>query len=141
MEALVEILEQELEGAFEVKDKKSLHRYVLIMTENVVRKDSYEQQYLAVQNEIRELAGIVKLGFERMDERFEAVDRKFEAMDKKFEAMDKKFEVMDKKFEAMDRKFEARFEAIYSRMLHFMIWSFGFTISLAGIVVGIIKFL
>ncbi len=42
MEAMMEILEHELEEAVEVKNKKSLHRYIVLLTENIIRKDSYE---------------------------------------------------------------------------------------------------
>ncbi len=107
MEAIVDILEQELEEAFEVKNKKSLHRYVVLLTENIVGKDSYN-------TDIRDLTEIVKRGFDRMDERFEAVDRRFEAMqtqmDRRFEAVDKRFELMqnsmDKQFAQVDKRFE-----------------------------------
>ena len=56
MDAMMEVLEQELESAFEVKDKKSLHRYVLLLTENIVRKESYEKQQLETKNDIKLLA-------------------------------------------------------------------------------------
>ncbi len=39
MEAIVEVLEQELEEAFEVKNKKSLHRYILLLTDVEVNED------------------------------------------------------------------------------------------------------
>ncbi|MCK4542875.1 MAG: hypothetical protein KAU17_11630 [Spirochaetales bacterium] len=130
MEAMVEILEQELEGAFEVKDRKSLHRYILLLTENLVRKESYEKEQYEIKSDIKILAELVKQGFERMDKRFEAMqihmDKRFEAMqinmDKRFEdmqiQMDKRFEAVDKRFEAVDRRFEAvdkRFEDVNSR--------------------------
>ncbi len=126
MDAMVEVLEEELAGAFEVKDKKSLHRYVLLLTENIVKKENYEKQQLEIKSDIRTLAELVKQGFEHMDKRFEAIDKRFEAIDKRFEDlihyMDKRFESlqiqMDKRFEAVDKRFEAvdkRFEDINKR--------------------------
>ncbi len=114
MEAIVEILEQELEEAVEVKNKKSLHRYIVLLAENIVRKESYEKEQLEIRSDIKILAQIVKQGFERMDKRFEAMqlqmDKRFEAVDKRFEAiqlqMDKRFEAVDKRFEAVDKRFE-----------------------------------
>lgn len=94
MEVMAEILEHELEGAFEVKDKKSLHRYVALLTENIVKKESYEKEQQGIRSDIKELAQIVRLGFERMDERFEAVDKRFEQVDKRFDDMHKKFTMM-----------------------------------------------
>ena len=97
MDAMVEVLEQELEGAFEVKDRKSLHRYVLILTENIVRKESYEKQQLEIKSDIKTLAESQKQGFDFMDKRFEDM---FKYMDKRFEDM---FKYMDKRFEAVNQ--------------------------------------
>ena len=80
MEAMMEVLEQELEGAFEVKDKKSLHRYIILLTENIVRKESYEKEQLEIRSDIKTLAEIVKQGFEHTDKRFEDMNRKFSMM-------------------------------------------------------------
>ena len=115
MEAIAEILEQELEEAFEVKNKKSLHRYIVLLTENIVCKESYNREQHEIRSDIKILAEIVKQGFERMDKRFEAVDKRFEAVNKRFEDMHK---YMDKRFEDMDKRF--------SMMLKFM--SLGFTV-------------
>lgn len=110
MEAIIEVLEHELEEAFEVKNKKSLHRYVILLTENIVKKDNYEKEQLQISSEIQNLTEIVKQGFMRMDERFEAIDKRFEDMlhymDKRFDAVDKRFEAVDKRFETVDKRFE-----------------------------------
>jgi len=141
---MVEVLEEELEGAFEVKDKKSLHRYVLLLTENIVKKENYEKQQFEIRSDIKTLAELVKQGFERMDKRFEAVDNRFEALqiqiDKRFESMDKRFEAlqvqMDKRFEAVDKRFEAvdkRFEDMnkrFSMMFAFMNIGLGILIAI-----------
>jgi len=71
MEAMVEVLEHELEEAFEVKNKKSLHRYVILLTENIVKKENYEKEQQKTISETQKLTEIVKQGFQRMDERFE----------------------------------------------------------------------
>ena len=84
MDAMVEVLEQELEGAFEVKDRKSLHRYVLLLTENIVRKESYEKQQLEIKSDIKILAESQKQGFDFMDKRFEDMNNRFNDMSKKF---------------------------------------------------------
>ncbi len=129
MEAIVEVLEQELEEAFEVKNKKSLHRYVLLLSENIVRKESYEKEQLEIKSDIRIMAEIVKQGFERMDKRFEQVDKRFEQVDKRFEQVDKRFE-----------QIESRLTELSRRMFQFMIWSFGFTVTAAGVIIAVLKF-
>ena len=40
MNNLAEILEQELEEAVEVKNKKSLHRYIILLADNIVQKST-----------------------------------------------------------------------------------------------------
>ena len=110
MEAMMEILEQELEEAVEVKNKKSLHRYIVLLTENIIRKDSYEKEQLELRSDIKTLAEIVKQGFEYMEKRFEVVDKRFEDMNKH---TDKRFEDMqkhtDKRFEDMNKRFTMMF--------------------------------
>jgi phosphate uptake regulator len=106
MDAMMEVLEQELEGAFEVKDKKSLHRYIVLLTENIVRKESYEKEQLEIRSDIKTLAEIVKQGFEHTDKRFEDMQK---YMDKRFEAVDKRFEAVDKRFEDMNKRFTMMF--------------------------------
>jgi chromosome segregation ATPase len=129
MEAIAEVLEHELEEAFEVKNKKSLHRYVLLLTDNIIKKESYEKQQLEIKSDIKILAEVVKQGFERMDKRFEAVDKRFEQVDKRFEAVDKHFE-----------QIESRLAELSRRMFQFMIWSFGFTVTAAGVIIAVLKF-
>ncbi len=133
MSAIAEILEQELEEAVEVKNKKSLHRYIVLLTENIVRKENCDKDQNEIRSDIKILAEIVKQGFERMDKRFEAIDRRFEAVDKRFEAVDKRFEdiyrYMDKRFEAVDKRFEDMNKK-QSMMLTFMNLGFGIIILL-----------
>ena len=112
MEAIAEILEQELEEAVEVKNKKSLHRYIVLLTENIIRRENYEKEQNEIRSDIKALAEIVKQGFERVDKRFEDMQK---YMDRRFEDMQKH---TDKRFEDMDKRF--------SMMFKFM--SLGFTI-------------
>jgi len=52
-------------------------------------------------------------------------------------------ELMKQGFEQNDKQFHqvnTRLENIETKMFHFMIWSSGFTATVAGIVIGIIKF-
>ena len=148
MDAIIEILEQELEEAVEVKDKKSLHRYIVLLTENIVKKESYEKEQLEIKNEIKTLAELMKQGFESMDKRFESLqqqmDTRFEAlqhqMDKRFESVDKHFEYlqhqMDKRFESLQHQMDVRFEDMTKR-IGFISW---FVPTIITIVVVILKF-
>ena len=126
MSDIVDLLEHELEEAFEVKDRKSMHRYVVLMVDRFAFRASQEQAHERIHSEIRDLTAEMKAGFERMDARFAANDRRFEAMDQRFEAMDQRFEDMnqrfearfaaiDKRFEEMHQSFEARFAAVDKR--------------------------
>ena len=105
MKSIAPMLEQELEGAFEIKNKDFLHRYITLMAENFVQKEEYVTETGSIHGDIQVLAESMKLGFERMDRRFEAVDKRFEAVDKRFDdllsGMDKRFEAVDKRFTMM----------------------------------------
>jgi hypothetical protein len=56
-------------------------------------------------------------------------------MDQRFEAMDKRFESIERRFEASDK----RFEALTQRIDRFMIWSFGLTLTVGGLVITVLK--
>ncbi len=84
---LIEILEQELEDAVEVKNKKSLHRYMVLLVENVVRKEEYGQEVSEIKSDIKVLAEVMKQGFEDVNKRFEDVNKRFDDMNKKFSMM------------------------------------------------------
>ncbi|MBA7549192.1 hypothetical protein ES705_41668 [subsurface metagenome] len=113
------------------------------------------ERIVRVEEELKNQRELMKQGFDQidkriellqinMDKRFEQVDKRFEQVDKRFEQVDKRFEQVDKRFEQVDKHFDkvnARIENISTKMFHFMIWSFGFTVTIAGIVIGVIKFM
>ena len=91
MHEIVEILEGELENAVEVKDRKSLHRYVVLMVDSVVGRKEHESstqrmhaQLDGLRSDVALIAERMEQGFVRMDERFSAVDRRFEDVNKRF---------------------------------------------------------
>ena len=133
MENLAEVLEHELEQAVQVKDRGSLHRYITLLSENIVSKNTYEIHLLEVKNEIKLLAETMKQGFNSIDKRFVAVDKRFESIDKRFEAVDKRFEAVDKRFEDMYKYMDKRFEDMnkkFTMMFTFMNIGFGIIILL-----------
>lgn len=105
MHNLAEILEEEFTEAVEVKDKKSLHRYITLLVDNVAEKQAVDTQLIEINHRIEMLIKEMKIGFENMDKRFTDLihytDKRFEDMNKH---MDKRFEGMDKRFEDMNKK-------------------------------------
>ena len=111
------------------------------------------ERMVRVEEELKHQRELIKQILVEMDKRFDAVDKRFDAVDKRFDAVEKRFEAMDKRFEAiqiqMDKRFEAvdkrfdaaekRFDALTKRIDHFMIWSFGITVSSAGIIIAVLK--
>ena len=84
MESLADILEQELEEAVEVKNKRSLHRYITLLTENLVRQDRNEREHSEFREAIIRNDTRIEEGFKRMDQRFESMQS---SMDKRFDIM------------------------------------------------------
>ena len=84
MEALGQLLEEELSEAVEVKNPKSFHRFILLLTENLVEKQRHEEVTNEIRSDLKEVITIMR-------ERFEAVDKRFESVDKRFEDMNKRF--------------------------------------------------
>ena len=113
---------------------------------------------LKVEEELRHQRELMQQGFAMMEKRFEQVDKRFEDMqhnmDKRFDQVDKRFEQVDKRFESlqhnMDRRFEQmerrfeqmdkRFDVLTVRIDRFMRWSFGLTVTVAGIIIAVLKF-
>jgi len=60
----------------------------------------------------------------------------FETMEKRFETMEKRFETMEKRFEVSDR----HFLALTGRIDRFMIWSLGAMVTVAGIIIAVLKY-
>ena len=84
MESLADILEQELEEAVEVKNKRSLHRYITLLTENLVRQDRNEREHSEFREAIIRIDTRIEEGFKRMDQRFESMQS---SMDMRFDMM------------------------------------------------------
>ena len=105
MESLGQLLEEELSEAVEVKDPKSFHRFILLLSGNLVEKQKHEEDTNAIRGDIKEVITIMRERFEAVDRRFEAVDKRFEDMNNRFEDMNKRFEDMNNRFGDMNKRF------------------------------------
>jgi len=132
MQNLVEVLETELEDAFELKNKKSLHNYITILVDNIFKREDLNRHFVELGHDIKVIAETVKMGFENVDKRFEDMykymDKRFEDMykymDKRFEDMNKRFEDVNKRFEDVNKRFEdmnKRFEDS-NKKINILIW-------------------
>ena len=111
--------------------------YEMEMRERIVR----------VEEELKHQRELMLQGFATMDKRSEQIleemNKRFEQgreeMNKRFEQMDKRFEQgreeMNKRFEQMDR----HFKEMSRRIDRFMLWTFGGTLTSAGIVIAVLK--
>ena len=127
------ILEEELEEAVEVKNRKSLHRYITLLTENITRKEEnrmehteFQQELIKIDGRFNQMITEVREGFKRMDHRFESMqanmNQRFESiqanMDQRFETMqsnmDHRFEASDRRFEVQERQYNKRFSMMFS---------------------------
>jgi DNA anti-recombination protein RmuC len=101
------------------------------------------ERMVRVEEELKHQRELMIQGFQRMDNRFEMMqndmNKRFEQVDRRFEQiqtdMNKRFEQVDKRFEQVDK----RFEQITKRIDRFMIWSFGVTIAVGGIVIAVLR--
>ncbi len=93
------------------------------------------ERIVRVEEELKAQRELMRQGFELMEKRFQQIDKRFEEINKRFEQVDKRFEQIDKRFEQIER----RLEELSRKMFHFMIWSFGFTASVAAIVIAVLK--
>ena len=109
MKDLAEMLEEVLSEAVEVKNSKSLHRYISLLTGNYVEQNIHDRQYNELTGSIKEMLSTMHEGFRRMDERFAAQDQRFEALQKQ---MDERFEAGNHRFDDMNRRFDKQHKLI-----------------------------
>ncbi len=158
-EAIGEYVRSNLSGWLQMQNfSKPPHVYEIELRERMVR----------VEEELKNQRDLMKQGFDLMDKRFEEmredmnkrfeqvdkrseemredINKRFEQVDKRFEEMredmDKRFEQVDKRFEQVDKRFEqmdARFESLTKRIDRFMVWSFGLTVTMSGVIIAVLK--
>ncbi len=144
MADFAQILEEELEEAVEVKNRKSLHRYITLLTRNIAGKEEnrmehteFQQELLKIDGRFDQLITELREGFKHMDQRFETMqanmDQRFETMqanmnqrfesmqanmNQRFESMqaniDNRFEASDRHFEVQERQYNKRFSMMFS---------------------------
>ena len=100
----------------------------------VVYEVELRERIVRVEEELKHQRELMIQGFEQMDKRFEAMQLN---MDKRFEQVDKRFEQVDKRFEQVDK----RFEVLTQRIDRFMVWSFGTTVTVGGIVIAVLHYM
>ena len=103
---------------------------------SLVYEIELRERMVRVEEELKNQRDLMKQGFELVDKRFEQVEKRFEQVDKRFEQVDKRFELVDKRFEEMN----VRFESLTRRIDRFMVWSFGLTVTMSGVVIAVLKF-
>ncbi|MDH4263171.1 MAG: hypothetical protein OEV78_09030 [Spirochaetia bacterium] len=140
--------------------KNHLNEWIGARFERSLYDPALMERMVRVEEELKHQRELMLQGFSRMDERFEQVekrfviiqskmDKRFEQVDKRFEQIDKRFEQVDKRFEQIDKRFEQvdkRFEIFDKRFIEltrridrFMIWSFGITLSVGGVVIAVLR--
>ncbi|MFP4178463.1 MAG: hypothetical protein ACLFSA_00280, partial [Spirochaetaceae bacterium] len=100
---------EELAQAVEVKDRKSLHRYVLLVTRQHVDQRSCDTQMAQLGGSIEKAIQSMHEGFERMDERFTQMQKQ---MDERFAAQDRRFDDMSDRFNSIHKLIVIGFAAI-----------------------------
>jgi len=83
--------------------------------------ESLKERMVRVEEELRHQRELMLQGFAMMEKRFESNDKRFESIDKRFESL------------------EESIEKLSARMFQFMLWSFGFTATAAGIIIAVMK--
>ncbi|MDA3937948.1 MAG: hypothetical protein PF693_01385 [Spirochaetia bacterium] len=91
------------------------------------------ERMIRVEEELKNQRELMKQGFDQIDKRIELQQIN---IDKRFEQVDKKFEQIDRRFSEVN----SSIKALGTKMFQFMVWSYGFTATVAGIIIAVIKF-
>jgi hypothetical protein len=84
------------------------------------------ERMVRVEEELRHQRELMREGFAQMDKRFEAMQT----------SMNQRFEQVDKRFESVQQDIRG----LQQRMDSFMRWSFGTTVGVGGVIIGVLKF-
>jgi chromosome segregation ATPase len=105
------------------------------------------ERMVRVEEELKHQRELMREGFAQIDKRLDLAEKRHqelrEDMLARFEQVDKRFEQVDKRFEQVDKRFESvqqDIRELQRRMDRFMLWSFGTTIGVGGLVVTLVKF-
>jgi uncharacterized coiled-coil DUF342 family protein len=80
------------------------------------------ERMVRVEEELRDQRELMREGFAQMEKRFEQVDKRFEQVDNRFESVQQDIRYLQQ------------------RMDSFMRWSFGITVGVGGVIIGVLKF-
>ncbi len=108
---------------------------------NVRYELELRDRMLHVEEGLRHQRELMEQGFRLMEKRFEQVDKRFEQVDKRFEEMR---EDMNARFGQMDKRFvevNASIKDLAHRMDRFMYWTFAMMVTIAGVVVAVVRFI
>ena len=111
--------------ALEEKDFLAIEDYLKNNLARILSEQSLGRPPVVYEIELRE----------RMVRVEEELKTQRELMNKGFEMMDRRFEQVDRRFEHVER----RLEELSNRIFKFMVWSFGLTVSAAGVIIAVIK--
>ncbi len=118
--------------ALEEKDFLVIENYLKNNLARIITEQSLGKPPVVYEIELRER--MVRVEEELKNQR-ELMHRGFELMEKRFEQIEKRFEQVDRRFEQMDK----RFDEVNKRLFQFMIWSFGLTVTAAGVIIAVMK--
>ena len=129
MDTLQTLVEEELTQAVEVKDTKSLHRAVVMLTENMARRNDYELLAHETESKFDKLLAVMTERFNTSDKRFDDMNRRFEDTNKRFEDTNKRFDDVNKRFDDTNKHMDQRFADVNNRFIA-MQWviGLGFTV-------------
>jgi ABC-type phosphate transport system auxiliary subunit len=112
---------------------KPPHVYEIELRERMVR----------VEEELKNQRDLMKQGFDLMDKRFEEMNKRFEEMredmNMRFQQVDRRFEEMREDMNARFQQVDKRFESLTKRIDRFMVWSFGLSVTMAGVIIAVLK--
>ena len=87
----------------------------------VVYEIELRERMVRVEEELKHQRELMREGFAQMDKRFGQVDKRFEQVDKRFESV------------------QQDIRNLQQRMDRFMRWSFGITVGVGGVIIGVLK--
>jgi uncharacterized coiled-coil protein SlyX len=112
-------------------DEYMINRAPAAVISQVMEFDLRERM-VRVEESLKNLHEQFHLIIDQMNKRFDSVDKRFESMQKE----------MDRRFDAVEKRFDEQhndIKQLSNRMFQFMIWSFGFSATAAGVIIAVLR--
>ena len=106
---------------------------------NVRYEMEIRERIIRVEEELKHQRELMVHGFALMEKRLDGNQKRLELIEKRLEGNEKRLEANETAVNHLRADTNKGFDALTRRIDRFMVWSFGITVTLAGVVIVVLR--